>query len=52
MGDAPISPELLEQIPPDQEIAGVTADEASDTRSAMTPLPPEALPRSYRPAET
>lgn len=31
-GDAPILPELYSQIPPDQEIASVTADGAYDTR--------------------
>ncbi len=32
VGDAPMLPELLGQIPPDQEIASVTADGAFDTR--------------------
>jgi Transposase DDE domain len=32
VGDAPMRPELLDQIPPDQEIASVTADGAFDTR--------------------
>ena len=32
IGDAPMLPELLSQIPPDQAIAGVTADGAYDTR--------------------
>lgn len=32
VGDAPMLPELLCQIPPDQEIASVTADGAYDTR--------------------
>ena len=32
VGDAPMLPELLNQIPPDQEIASVTADGAYDTR--------------------
>ncbi len=32
IGDAPMLPELLNQIPPDQEIASVTADGAYDTR--------------------
>ena len=32
VGDAPMLPELLKQIPPDQEIASVTADGAYDTR--------------------
>jgi hypothetical protein len=33
VGDAPMLPELLSQIPPDQEIASVTADGACDTRT-------------------
>jgi len=32
VGDAPMLPKLLDQIPPDQEIASVTADGAYDTR--------------------
>jgi hypothetical protein len=32
IGDAPILPELLDQIPPDQEIGSVTADGAYDSR--------------------
>jgi Transposase DDE domain len=32
IGDAPMLPELLAQIPADQDIASVTADEAYDTR--------------------
>ncbi|MET4103490.1 hypothetical protein ABIE58_002932 [Roseovarius sp. MBR-78] len=32
IGDAPMLPELLGQIPPDQEIGNVTADGANDTR--------------------
>lgn len=32
VGDAPMLPELLSQIPPDEEIASVTADGAYDTR--------------------
>jgi len=32
VGDAPMLPDLLEQIPFDQEIATVTADGAYDTR--------------------
>ena len=32
IGDAPMLPDLLEQIPPDQEIAAVIADGAYDTR--------------------
>jgi len=32
VGDAPMLPEGLDQIPPDQEIASVTADGAFDSR--------------------
>ena len=32
IGDAPILPDLLDQIPPDEEIASVIADGAYDTR--------------------
>ena len=32
VGDAPMLPELLDQIPPDQQIASVTADGAFDPR--------------------
>lgn len=32
VGDAPVLPDLLKQIPPDQEIGSVTADGAYDTR--------------------
>ena len=32
VGDAPMLPELLNQIPPEQEIASITADGAFDTR--------------------
>ena len=32
VGDAPMLPELLNQIPPEHEIASVTADGACDTR--------------------
>lgn len=32
IGDAPVLPDLLNQIPPDKEIASVTADGAYDTR--------------------
>ena len=36
VGDAPMLPELLDQIPPDQEIASVTAD-GGRARSAIPP---------------
>lgn len=32
VGDPPMLPELLDQIPPDQDIGRVTADGAYDTR--------------------
>jgi hypothetical protein len=32
-------PELLDQIPPDQEIGSVTVDGALNTRKPMTPSP-------------
>ena len=32
IGDAPVLPDLLDQIPQDQEICSVTADGAYDTR--------------------
>ena len=59
IGDAPMLPELLDQIPPDVEIGSVTADGAFTTRaSAMTPLTAatagaqgELIPSS-RPART
>jgi hypothetical protein len=37
VGDAPMLPELLNQIPLDQEIASVTADGAYDTRKLSYP---------------
>ena len=52
VGDAPMLPELLDQIPPDQEIGSVTADGAFDTRKCHDAIAPVALPRSYRPART
>jgi hypothetical protein len=45
-------PELLDQIPLEQEIDAVTADGPSTRASVMTPSPPVALPRSSRPATT
>ena len=58
VGDAPILPELLDQIPADVEIASVTADGAYDTRSchdAVTDRGADAvIPSGLRPfrAET
>jgi hypothetical protein len=52
VGHAPMLPELLAQIPTDQDISSVTADGAFDTANAMTPSPPVALLRSCRRAGT
>jgi hypothetical protein len=58
VGDAPILPELLEQIPPDQEIASVTADGAFDTRKchdaiaargAAAIIPPRKNAKPWKP---
>lgn len=58
VGDAPMLPELLGQIPPDQEIAGVTADGAYDTRKchdaiaargAAAIIPPRKNARPWKP---
>ena len=58
VGDAPMLPELLKQIPPDQEIASVTADGAFDTRKchdavaergAAAILPPRKNARPWKP---
>ena len=67
VGDAPMLPELLDQIPPEQEIASVTADGAFDTRKChrfgayaapsgatvpCAPSPHVGLRPSYHPART
>ena len=58
IGDAPMLPELLDQIPPDQEIASVTADGAFDTRkchdaiaarSAAAIIPPRKNAKPWKP---
>ena len=58
IGDAPMLPELPGQIPPDQEIAGVTADGAFDTRnchdaiaarSAAAIIPPRKNAKPWKP---
>lgn len=54
VGDAPMLPELLDQIPPDQEIASVTADGAYDTRKchdaiAAPIIPPRRNARPWKP---
>ena len=58
VGDAPMLPELLNQIPPDQEIASVTADGAFDTRKchdaiaargAAAIIPPRKNAKPWKP---
>lgn len=58
VGDAPMLPELLDQIPPDQEIGSVTADGAFDTRKcheaiaargAAAIIPPRKNAKPWRP---
>lgn len=58
VGDAPILPELLNQIPPDQDIGSVTADGAYDTRKcheaiaareAHTVIPPSKNAKPWKP---
>jgi len=58
IGDAPMLPELLDQIPPDQEIGSVTADGAYDTpkchdaiadRGTATIIPPRKNAKPWKP---
>ena len=58
VGDAPMLPDLLEQIPPEQEIATVTADGAYDThrchnviaaRGAAAIIPPSKNAQLWKP---
>ena len=58
VGDAPMLPELLDQIPPDQEIGSVTADGAFDTRKchdaiaargAAAIIPPRKNAKPWKP---
>ena len=58
VGDAPMLPDLLAQLPPDQEIATVTADGAYDTRAchdaiadrgAAAIIPPRRNARAWKP---
>jgi len=58
IGDAPMLPELLDQIPPDQEIGSVTADGAFDTRKchdaiaargAAAIIPPRKNAKPWKP---
>ena len=51
LGHAPLRPEPLKQIPPDQEIGRVTADGASDTRKchdALAIIPPRKNAKPWR----
>lgn len=50
--DAPMLPELLNQIPTNQNVGSVTAGEAYDTAGAMTRLPQVAHMQSSHPAKT
>jgi hypothetical protein len=58
IGDAPILPDLLNQIPPDQEIGSVIGDGAYDTRkcqdaiaarNANAVIPPRKNAKSWKP---
>lgn len=58
IGDAPVLPELLDQIPPDLEIGRVTADGAYDTRkcheaiavrNAAAVIPPRKNANPWKP---
>ena len=58
VGDAPMLPELIDQIPADQEIASVTADAAFDTRKchdaiaargAAAIIPPRKNAKPWKP---
>jgi hypothetical protein len=58
IGDAPVLPDLLNQIPPDEEIGSVTADGAYDTRkchdaiaarNAYAGIPPRKNAKLWKP---
>src|SRR5690606_39736474 len=58
IGDAPVPPDLLGQIPPDEEIGSVTADGAYDTRNchnaiadrgAHAVIPPRRNAKPWKP---
>jgi len=58
VGDAPMLPELLDQIPPDQDLGSVTADGAYDTRKcheaiaareACAIIPPRKNAKPWKP---
>ena len=61
IGDAPMLPELLNQIPPDQDVGSVTADGAYDTRKchdaiaargAHAVIPPRKNAKPWKPTST
>lgn len=52
IGDTPVLPVLLGQIPDEEDIASVTADGAYDTRTSMKPLPNVVLGLSFRRGKT
>ena len=61
IGDAPMLPELLDQIPPDQDVGSVTADAAYDTRKchdaiaargAQAVIPPRKNAKPWKPTST
>ena len=61
IGDAPMLPELLDQIPPDQDVGSVTADGAYDTRKchdaiaargAHAVIPPRKNAKPWKPTST
>ncbi len=52
VGDAPMLPELLDQIPQIRRSGSVTADGAFDTRKCHEPLPSAVQPQSFRRART
>ena len=61
IGDAPMLPELLKQIPSDQDIGSVTADGAYDTRKcheaiasreAHAVIPPRKNAKPWKPTRT
>ena len=61
IGDAPMLPELLDQIPPDQDVGSVTADGAYDTRKcydaiaargAHAVIPPRKNAKPWKPTSS
>lgn len=52
IGDAPMLPELLDQIPPDKHIRSVTADGASDMRRYHNAIVMPAIMPSFPNAKT